>query len=158
MLVVLQQTYYIFEFLDRYKQCCSQNEIPGRVIALTGIETFSCSLRNERKYHPKWPQLGELYEKREAALKHASLDKQRSEFKSINDQVFNLHEEIDGDIINEAQILIEVNTSIMLTQSKHLNQFNPDVQIIDDVGIFNKSQCYAMISQVFFCYLIICSD
>ena len=150
MLVVLQLTYYISEFLDRYKQRCSQNGIAGRVIALTGIETVSCSLRNERKSHPKWLQLGKLYEKREAALKQASLDKQHSEFESINDQLINLHEEIDGDIINEAQILIEVNTSIMLTQSKHLNQFNPDVQIIDDVGIFNKSHCYAMLSQVFF--------
>ena len=150
VLVVLEMS-HIFEFMERLKQCSPQNVSAGRIIVLTGLESIPCSLSKARLSHPDWPLLHELFVKRGAALQQsASLDKQRSEFESINEQIVNLHSQIDDDIIHQAQILIHINALIQLVQSKHMQRFNPDVQIIDDVGIFNKSHCYAIISQVFF--------
>ena len=140
----------IVEFLDRCGHG-SGNDIVGRVITLSNDVHITCSLGKTRKSHPKWSQLKELYEKRDAVVAQLqstsySNEKQRSEIESLNQQIDSLLLQVDDDIFQQAKILICF--APLLIQQKYQNRFNPDVQIIDDMEIFHKSQCYAVISQV----------
>ena len=140
----------IVEFLDRCGHG-SGNDIVGRVITLSNDVHAPCSMGKTRKSHPKWSQLKELYEKRDAAVAQlqstSSTEKQRSEIESLNQQIDSLRLQVDDDIFQQAQILI--NFTPLIVRPKYQNRFYPDVQIIDDMKIFHKSHCYAVISQVF---------
>ena len=143
-LVVLQFCHFS-EFLERYKRCSSQNDndIAGRFIVMTENESIPCSIASVRKSHQNWPQLKELYEKR---LASRSSNNQHVDLELLNQQIVKLHRQIDDDILHQAQILIKFDASVL--REKYRDRFNPDVQIIDDMEVFNRSHYCAVISQV----------
>ena len=148
MLVFLLFTHFP-EFLERYKRCSSQNDtdIAGPFIAMTGNESIPCSIASVRKSHQNWPQLKELYEKRLLIpQRSSSTNKQRVDVELLNQQIVKLHRQIDDDILHQARILIKFDASLL--RPKYRGHFNPDVQIIDDMEVFNRSQYCALISQV----------